>query len=259
VKLEPSAIAELRRLTSKVPMPLPGLTPKNKATLRQFDDPAALRRLIELPKRLWTEVKREEKPNFRTFAKAQAALGIAILTYMPVRPENLTELAFDINLFMREEPDAISSLELSAAEVKNKETELAFDIPPDVAKMLIEYRNRIAPKVIGHRPDRIFVKVDGTPKAQATVAWLVRTNLQKRAGILLTPHQFRHLNAKILLDAEPGSFETVKQLLGQKNIRTTTNFYAGIDSRRAGRHQQRLIERSQDLQKTAVRRKKRGV
>ena len=38
-----------------------------------------------------------------------------------------------------------------------------------------------------------------------------------------------------MLDAAPGSFEIVKQLLGHKNIKTTTNFYAGIDSRRAGR------------------------
>jgi integrase len=258
VKLKPNELAELTRLTGKMPMPKPGLTPKNKAALRQFDDPAVLRRLIKLPERLWAEVKREEKPNFRTLAKAQAALGIAILSYMPIRLENLTQLAFGVNLFTREELGAISSLELSAGEVKNQETELAFDIPAQIAKMLIEYRSRIAPKVIGQRPDRIFVNVDGTPKAQATVAWLVRTNLKSRAGILLTAHQFRHLNAKVLLDAEPGSFETVKQLLGHKNIKTTTNFYAGIDSRRAGRHQQRLIERSLDLQKTSVRRKKRG-
>ena len=237
-------------------MPMPGLTPKNKAALRQFDDPAVLQRLINLPKRLWAEVKREEKPNFRTLAKAQAALGVAILSYMPVRPENLTELAFGIHLFIREEPGAISSLELSAGEVKNEETAMAFDIPPEVAKMLIEYRDRIAPKVIGHRPDRVFVNVDGTPKSQATVAWLIKTYLARRAGIVLTPHQFRHLNAKILLDAEPGSFETVKQLLGHKNLKTTTNFYAGIDSRRAGRHQQRLIERALEAQKPTIRRKK---
>ena len=53
--------------------------------------------------------------------------------------------------------------------------ELGFDIPPGVAKMLIEYRDRIAPKIIGHRPTRLFVNVDGTPKNQATVACLITT------------------------------------------------------------------------------------
>jgi site-specific recombinase XerC len=200
-----------------------------------------------------------KKANFRTLAKAQAALGIAILSYMPLRPENLTELVFGTNLFIREEPGAISSLELSAGEVKNQETEVAFDIPPQIVKMLIEYRNRIAPAVIGHRPERVFVNADGTAKSQATVAWLIKTYLARRAGIVLTPHQFRHVSARVMLDAAPGSFEIVKQLLGHKNIKTTTNFYAGIDSRRAGRHQQRLIERVLEAQKPAIRRGKRGI
>jgi integrase len=121
-------------------------------------------------------------------------------------------------------------------------TELAFDIPSHVAKMLIEYRNRIAPKVIGHRPERLFVNRDGTPKSQLMVARLITTYLRKRAGIVLTAHQFRHLSAKILLDAEPGSFETVRQLLGHKTLNTTVGAYAGIDSRRAARHHQRLVE-----------------
>jgi integrase len=132
-------------------------------------------------------------------------------------------------------------LELSNGEVKNK-TELAFDIPPQVAKMLIEYRERIAPKIIGHRPTRLFVNVDGTPKSEKTVSWLISAYSKRRTGIVLTPHQFRHLSAKVLLDAQPGGFECVRQLLGHKRSETTVNAYAGIDSRRAGRHHQRLIE-----------------
>jgi integrase len=122
--------------------------------------------------------------------------------------------------------------------------DLAFDIPPAVAKMLIEYRNRIAPKFIGHRPDKLFVNADGTPKSPKTVAWLIAIYLRKRAGIVITAHQFRHWSAKIMLDAEPGNFETVRQLLGHKSLRMTVGAYAGIDSRRAARHHQRLVEKA---------------
>ena len=55
---------------------------------------------------------------------------------------------------MQEGASAISTLELSAAEVKNRQ-ELGYDIQRGVAKMLIEYRDRIAPKIIGHRPTRL--------------------------------------------------------------------------------------------------------
>src|SRR5262249_53303208 len=148
-------------------------------------------------------------------------------------------LAFDTHLFVHANGRVTSTLELPAAEVKNR-TELAFDIPAHVAKMLVEYRDRIAPKIIGDRPDRLFVNVDGTPKSPATVAWLIGTCSERRAGIVLTPHQFRHLSARVVLDAQPGAYETVKQLLGHKNMKTTTGFYAGIESRRAARHHQLL-------------------
>ena len=122
-----------------------------------------LRRLYDFSGRLWAEVKRDAKPNGRTLVKAQAAIAVAILCYMPIRLQNLAALAFDEHLFLKEGPGAISSLELSAAEVKNR-TELAFDIPRHLAKILIEYRNRIAPRVIGGRPDRLFVKAEARLK-----------------------------------------------------------------------------------------------
>ena len=164
--------------------------------------------------------KKDEKPNFRTLAKAQAALAMRIPTYLPVRPENLSELEFDKHLFVRAEPGATSTLELDSEEVKN-DTDLGFDIPAHLAKMLHEYRDRIAPKHIGHRPRRVFVNLDGTPKSQATVSYLISSYARRRAGIVITPHQFRHLAAKNMLDANPGNFEGVKQLLGHKSLPTT--------------------------------------
>ena len=243
VKVAPPVLAELKRLVGKLPVPALGLTAKNKRFLRQFDDPNALLRLVQLPEQLWAAVKRDSKPSFRTLAKAQAAVAIAILTYMPLRLQNLSDLAFDTHLFIRAGSGAISTLELSNGEVKNKR-DLAFDIPPTVAKMLVEYRDRIAPRIIGHRPTRLFVKVDGTPKGARSTARLIAFYAKRRAGIVLSPHQFRHLSAKVLLDAQPGAFETVRQLLGHKNDQTTVNAYAGIDSRRAARHHQHLIDKA---------------
>ena len=219
-----------------------GLTDKNKRFLRQFDDPKALRRLVQVPEQLWAEVKRDSNPSFRTLAKAHAALAIAILTYMPLRLQNLSDLVFDTHLFLRAGTGAISTLELSNGEVKNK-TELAFDIPPRVAKMLMEYRDRIAPRIIGHRPARLFVKVDGTPKGARSVARLIAFYAKRRAGIVLSPHQFRHLSAKVLLDAQPGASKSSDKSSGIRTTQTTVNAYAGIDSRRAARHHQHLIDR----------------
>ena len=59
----------------------------------------------------------------------------------------------------------------------------------------------------------------------------------------MTPHQFRHLAAKIHLDSHPSSYEVVRQLLGHRSLRTTTNAYAGPDTRRAGRAHADLIRK----------------
>ena len=243
VKVDATVLAELKRLFSKLPAPAKGLTTKNKKFLRQYDDPRALRRLVALPDRLWSEVRREAKPNARTLTKVQAAIGIAILIYMPLRLRNLAHLAFDVHLFVRGGAGAISTLELPSSEVKN-EVDLAFEIPLPVAKMLTEYHERIAPRIIGHRPQELFVRMDGTRKRPQAVASLIASYVKTRTGLELTVHQLRHLSVKILLDAEPGSFELARQLLGHKSLKTTVGFYAGIDSRRAGRHHQRLIEQA---------------
>jgi integrase len=242
VKVDDQHFTELKRLIGKMPVPVSALTTKNRRAMRQFDDPAVLRRLYRLPERLWIEARRDKKPNFRTLAKAQAALAIAILSYMPLRPQNLATLEFDTHLFLREGGRAISTLELPAHEVKNA-MEAAYDIPPRVAKLLVEYRDRFAPKVIGHRPTRLFVNIDGTPKNQATVASLVISFVRKRAGIVLTPHQFRHLCAKVMID-DGEEYETLRQVLRHRSTRTTVGAYAGIDCRRAARRHQYLVEQA---------------
>jgi hypothetical protein len=67
--------------------------------------------LFNFPSRLWAEVKRDAKPNVKTLVKAQAALAVAILSYMPIRLQNLATLTFDVDLFLRDGPRATSSLE----------------------------------------------------------------------------------------------------------------------------------------------------
>ena len=124
--------------------------------------------------------------------------------------------------------------------------------------MLIEYRDHLAPKIIGHRPTRLFVNVDGTPKKQTNLSVLMMEYLRRRAGIVLTPHQFRHLSAKIFIDAHPGGFEIVKQFLGHTSIKTTVSAYAGVDSRRAARRHQQLVEQTLAAQTPKSRSRKRA-
>lgn len=241
VRLEPTELAELNRLAARLPKLTAGMTKKNRGALRQFDDRAMLQRLYALPDQLWAEVKRDRRCDRYTLAKAQAALAIGILLYAPIRLQNLTALLFGVHLFVRQGPGVISTLEIPAEEVKNRRA-LAFDLPPPLARMLLEYVNDVAPRILGRRPERLFFNIDGTAKHAQAVAQLIRKTLRKRLGIELTPHQFRHLSARTVLDAEPGAFETVRQLLGHQSLNTTVTAYTGINSARAARHHHQIIE-----------------
>jgi len=196
VKADADVLAELMRLAGKVPMPVSGLTDKNKRRLRQFDDPAVLQRLFNFPSRLWAEVKRDAKPNVQTLVKAQAALAIGILSYMPIRLHNLAMLTFDEDLFLREGPRR--DLEPGIVSQQGEEPDGAgLRHPFRGGPMLIEYRTALRRKSSGIGPTNCSLRADGTPKNQWSVAWLIRTYLKRRVGIelLLTNSPFERKGA----------------------------------------------------------------
>jgi integrase len=51
-------------------------------------------------------------------------------------------------------------------------------------------------------------------------------------GLRITVHQFRHAAAAIYLKDHPGNYETVRQLLGHRDIQTTIRFYCGLETSR---------------------------
>jgi site-specific recombinase XerC len=74
------------------------------------------------------------------------------------------------------------------------------------------------------------------------------------------PHLFRHIAAKLFLDAHPGSYELVRRVLGHRSIDTTTNFYTGLETAAAVRHfdktilhlrRESSVEKLQENQKSA--------
>ena len=121
------------------------------------------------------------------------------------------------------------------------------EIPAELADRLWAYRTEIAPAVIGKCPDTLFVATTGRPRTQGAVTVAIEKAVYKNVGIRLTPHQFRHFAAKVILDSNPGAHELVRQLLVHKNMKTTTNYYAGIDTLRAGRaHAELLMQLKND-------------
>jgi hypothetical protein len=85
VKLPAENVAALKALRRKLGTLPSGLTDKNKALLRRFDDQHLLQSLIDLPDRLWRRARRGLASSRRPFIDLQSALAIDLLLHVPMR------------------------------------------------------------------------------------------------------------------------------------------------------------------------------
>jgi integrase len=239
-RLPEERLKELRRLSGRVPRPEPGLTPKNRAVLRQFDDEANLAKLLGLPARLFRGALCTSPPNQKAARLAQIALAIEILLNCPIRAANLRGLQIDRHILLPAGAKGPAFLCLTPAEVKN-EQRIDFELPEHLARMIRTYIERFLP-VLGGEEGYLFVTGAGTPKSYGPLAAQVCRTIRQRTGLDMTLHQFRHLSAKLLLEAHPGSHETLRQLLGHKSIQTTIRSYAGVQTREAARLPDQVLQ-----------------
>lgn len=241
-RISEDRLNELRHLSRRVPRPEPGLTPKNRKMLRQFDDEANLARLLHLPARLFREALRTRPPNFKAARLAQIALAIEILLNCPIRAANLRALQLDRHILRPAGSRGPGFLCLEPAEVKN-EQRIDFELSEQLHRMIDTYAERFLP-LFGGTDGFLFVTGAGTPRGYDTLAHQVCRTIRARTGLVMTLHQFRHLSAKLFLEQHPGGYEALRQLFGNRSIETTVRSYAGDQTRQAARlHDQVLQDR----------------
>jgi integrase len=247
-------LSTLKKLRGKLGSLRSGMTEKNKALLRKFDDPRLVASLVGLPEKLWRTARRNLALSKRCFVDLQTALAVDILLHTPLRMENLAPLKFDEHLHWPQGRGKPALLVIRVEETKN-ESPLEYELPAVLADRLYSFRNEIAPAVIGRRPDALFVSRKGEPRALRSIGIAIERTVLRHLGVKLSCHNFRHIAAKIHLDANPGAYELVRQILGHKDLKTTTRFYAGIDTRRAGRAHANLLARLREARPERKRRR----
>ena len=117
-------------------------------------------------------------------------------------------------------------------EVKNNE-QLDFLLPEYISARIHDYMKTWRPLFFPKPNPYLFPGRNGLPKEISALRRQITATLFKHTGIRLTPHQFRHAAAKILLDQKPGHYEVVRKVLGHKDITTTYEQYAGAETQSA--------------------------
>jgi integrase len=216
-----------RDAIEKLRVPQNGLSEKNTAVLRQFDDPRLVVRFLNYPDNLFDAAKKLN--GQKAHLLAQAATATLILTFAPMRIKNLAELRIDQNL------NWVSDrlhIHVPAGQVKNNET-LHFIFPAGASERVRNYIDRDRSLFLPNANPFLFPGRNGHHKDISALRNQITRTLFDHTGIRLTPHQVRHVAAKLLLDARPGHYEVVRKLLGHKNLTTTYAHYAGAETQAA--------------------------
>lgn len=243
VKTSEEDIEKLRALTRSVAPKTSGMTDKNRARLRQFDDEAAVQRLIGLPARVFDNLPTVGRLSPAQALRAQSALAVAILILgAPLRIKNLASLQLGVHV-LETRPMGFGNIAgkgdtttrhivLPAHEVKNTR-DLEFTLPSGLCKYLDVFVSRCLPILVRGGGTYLFPNTTGGTKREDGLSVQIKTFIQRETGLIVNAHLYRHLSAKLYLERNPGDYPTVQMLLGHKDLQTTLRAYVGMESQHA--------------------------
>lgn len=238
VKVDTTHHEKLKRLASRVAVPVSGMTAKNRDRLRVFDDPEMVAAFVCLPDTIQKAVEKDRRAPKLKAHMAQMAAAIAIQIVIPLRRTNLA--AIDINRHLVANRNGVY-LVIPEAETKNREP-INFQIPGFALEVVKWYIRDYRPYLVAGESGALFPGRGGALKSPHTLGLQLKKTIKQFLGIDFNIHLFRHAAGKIFLDLNPGNYEVLRQLLRHKSINTTTSAYSGAETRQAGLLYANIVE-----------------
>jgi integrase len=219
VDAPPQQIKALQVIRRQIDPGESGMTVRNRARMRQFDDPENVRRLINMPEAVLASLPKLGIVSYTDAVRLQSGLAIAILLLAPMRIKNLSALRPDRHM-VRTRVGGVRHIVIPAVEVKNREA-LTFEVSRPLGELLDAYLARARPVLAEDAVGFLFPARQGGAKSPAQLAVQIKRTISQETGIDLNAHAFRHLAATLFLREHPGEYETVRLLLGHKSLATT--------------------------------------
>jgi integrase len=226
-----------------------GLTPKNLKLVRQVLTEGVWSQVVSLPNVLTQQARMaKDHAPIKAAIAAQLAAAVAILTFAPIRLGNLSKIELGQNLIKPGGPNTPYWLVFPNYDVKNR-VDLNFKFDQPLTDLLDEYIHDFRPILLRRiNAAWLFPGEAGQPKHKLQFSKQITLRVQKATGLRVTVHQFRHAAAAVYLKHHPGDYETVRRLLGHRNIQTTVRFYCGLQTLEATEQFGRLIREQIDFE-----------
>ena len=219
-----------------------GMTAKNLQLVRLVLTEGVWSEVVALPNVLMQQARsvKDQAPT-KAGILSQLAAAVAILTFAPVRLSNLVSIRLGENLI---KPGGLNTpywLVFPHYDVKNR-VDLNFKFDQSLTDLIDEYIHEFRPALLRRtNAPWLFPGEGGESKNKLLFGQQITRRIQKAIGLRVTPHQFRHAAAAIYLKHRPGDYETVRRLLGHREIQTTIRFYCGLQTMQATEQFGRLI------------------
>ena len=219
----------LKDMANLVKLPYRSITEKNDRCARAALEPQRDEWLLALPAALMeaAHANRADDPK-KAAGLAWRAVVIEILTVIPLRLGNIIGLRLDQHLY-RPDPrrGRITALMIPPEQTKNSRP-IQAPVSPTLAAMLDTWINQFRPLLADPACVYLFpgcgaANASLTPQA---VRDAVKQVTGQSVGVVLSPHQFRHLAARRFLQDNDGQYEALSRILGHASAATSRRSYA---------------------------------
>ena len=216
----------IRSAENKFKEPKAGMTEKNKRRLRTILEDKHFIKFLRLPSDSLAAVDTAH-PTFADAIAIQSALAMQIELEAPMRAKNLAQL--DLDRHFDFVSDTQCHIDIEADDVKNDQN-LSYVLGETFVRLFRVYVDVYRPLLMGpQNSSALFISRHGRSKDPSELAGQLQRFIHKGVVLRMNVHLFRHLTGYIYLRHHPGEYEPVRQLLGHKDIRTTINFYVGLE------------------------------
>ena len=201
---------------------------KARECLRRLAAPRARAILLALPEHLAVLARQNTLKPIEQARYMRAAVIIELLLRCPMRLSNLEHLHLKQHVLRLDGPRRVTHLAIEAFETKNNEP-LSFPLPRASADLLQRYLDDYRP--ILAEPDNMFVfpGQGQNPLSSDQLRADFQAKVEGATGVQVYPHIMRAFAGLIFLEAHPGQYETLRRILGHKDIETTIRHYTGLE------------------------------
>ncbi len=242
VRVGEAAAREIDRIVRRLdPHTVRGMGQRNRSRLDQFDDSASVQRLLRFPEAEAVRARRQRNP-LRRARGMERALAVSLLIHTGLRIKNLREIRLDTSL---RRVGSQTYLRVPGNQVKNG-VELEHLLPAATVQLLEEFIATHRPLLPGREGLYLFSGLHGGPKSDGAMRAAVSDAICRHTGLTLSPHLFRHIIAKVVVEADPGLYVAVSRHLGHRSINTTLGSYLGTETRAASRHLHRILDEARE-------------